>query len=212
MWRFHGSLTNIVTVGIIHSISSGTAQTSRVGYPNNHEFSLFCASLFFDSRRLDSICPELLSLQAIQHSSLPQRHPAMTPARRRSTSGRPGSVLLVLQYRDRLSLGENRARLGFAAFHWSIAVRYDEYHRFDVTDGIVQDKFGNDINPERNWLYRHQVSTTLTEITRHLGAIKIGQVSRKEQPQDLELLFKTSRCRSRKQIRSRIASAGHEMP
>lgn len=118
----------------------------------------------------------------------------------------------MLQYRDRLSLGENRARLGFAAFHWSIAVRYDEYHRFDVTDGIVQDKFGNDINPERNWLYRHQVSTTLTEITRYLGAIKIGQVSRKEQPQDLELLFKKSRCRSRKQIRSRIASAGHEMP
>lgn len=101
-------------------------------------------------------------------------------------------VLVCLQYRDRLSLGENRTRLGFAAFHWSVIIPFSkEYHRFDVTDGIILNTAGEDANPSRNWIYRHQVTTTLTDIPRYLGAVRIGRLGSSTTPDVLQQSFET---------------------
>lgn len=96
----------------------------------------------------------------------------------RSKKNNP-AVLVGLQYRGRLSLGENRTRLGPAAFHWSIIIRIpthqQQFHRFDVTDGIVMNEAGTeDLNPRREWVFRHQASSTFAEIPRYLGAVEIG--------------------------------------
>ncbi|KAK0650187.1 hypothetical protein DIS24_g7095 [Lasiodiplodia hormozganensis] len=99
------------------------------------------------------------------------------------------SILIGLQYRGHLSLGEHRARLGFAAYHWSIIIvtptnpttgarsNQHEFHRFDVTDGIVLDDAGTDVNPDRDWIFRRQTSNSLLEITRYLGAVRVGKIS-----------------------------------
>ncbi|KAB2572860.1 putative serine threonine protein kinase protein [Lasiodiplodia theobromae] len=91
------------------------------------------------------------------------------------------SILIGLQYRGHLSLGEHRARLGFAAYHWSIVITpatgaRSEFHRFDVTDGIVLDDAGTDVNPDRDWIFRRQTSSSLLEITRYLGAVRVGKI------------------------------------
>lgn len=96
------------------------------------------------------------------------------------------SILIGLQYRGHLSLGEHRARLGFAAYHWSIIIitpttgarsNQHEFYRFDVTDGIVLDDAGTDVNPDRDWIFRRQTSSSLLEITRYLGAVRVGKIS-----------------------------------
>lgn len=88
-------------------------------------------------------------------------------------------ILLGIQYRDKLSVGPNRVRLGQRAFHWSIIVVVDsQYHRFDVTDGVIIDPVTlQDINPDRLWVYRHNVSDSLLAIPRYLGSIQINQKS-----------------------------------
>lgn len=96
------------------------------------------------------------------------------------------NILIGLQYRGHLSLGEHRARLGFAAYHWSIIItptvgarsnQHELIHRFDVTDGIVLDDAGTDVNPDRDWVFRRQTSSSLLEITRYLGAVRVGKIS-----------------------------------
>ncbi|KAF2222494.1 hypothetical protein BDZ85DRAFT_263755 [Elsinoe ampelina] len=90
--------------------------------------------------------------------------------------------LVTLQYRDRHSVGAERQRLGLSAFHWSVAVHIQtgdkhQYHRYDVTDAIILNDAGEDINPDRNWVYRHQTTNTLTEVVRYLGAVRIPSAS-----------------------------------
>lgn len=84
-------------------------------------------------------------------------------------------VLVGLQYRDRLSVGQSRIDLGYHAYHWSVLVFDGQYHRFDITDGIVQDPITfEDVNPNRVWMHRHLTSKTLLEIPRYLGSVRIG--------------------------------------
>ncbi|KAF2141288.1 uncharacterized protein K452DRAFT_37620 [Aplosporella prunicola CBS 121167] len=106
------------------------------------------------------------------------------------------SILIGLHYRGRLSLGEHRARLGFAAFHWSIIIvgtpsDPHKIHRFDVTDGFIFNDDGTDANPTRDWIFQHQTTNSLAEITRYLGAVRVGKVlaPRMSAAEELKLFF-----------------------
>lgn len=90
-------------------------------------------------------------------------------------------VFVSLHHRDALSVGNNRQRLGHAAFHWGILIcpkssnRADCY-AFDVSDGIVLDSVHRvNLNPEGNWLFREkQVDPKMS--VRRLGRVMIGKV------------------------------------
>ncbi|KAF4547530.1 Hypothetical protein D9617_40g012690 [Elsinoe fawcettii] len=105
--------------------------------------------------------------------------------------------LVTLQYRDRHSVGEERKRLGLSAFHWSVTIHLatggdHQYHRYDVTDAIILNEVGEDINPDRNWVYRHQTTSTLTEVVRYLCAVRIpsARPAHEWSVEDLDSFFK----------------------
>lgn len=65
-----------------------------------------------------------------------------------------------------------------------------QYHRFDVTDGIVLSPITHhDTNPDRVWVYRHNVSDSLSRIPRYLGSIQINQKPLDATIDDLETMF-----------------------
>lgn len=92
--------------------------------------------------------------------------------------GNKRRVFVSLHYRGGLSLGENRQRLSYAAYHWGIIIAPKVYkegdcYTFDVSDAARPDPETRiDLNPNHEWGFRSNptVSGSL------LGLIMIGKI------------------------------------
>ncbi|KAJ5550595.1 hypothetical protein N7535_001462 [Penicillium sp. DV-2018c] len=89
-------------------------------------------------------------------------------------------VFLSLHHRYALSIGENRQRLGHAAYHWGILIapkrsKGPDCYAFDATDGIILDS-GRDLNPEGNWHFREKANHNPEKDGHFLGRVMIGKV------------------------------------
>lgn len=69
-------------------------------------------------------------------------------------------IFLSIHYRGALSLGENRQRPGYTAYHWGILISPKVYkeqdcYTFDVSDAAVPDPETRlDHNPSYEWRFR----------------------------------------------------------
>ncbi|KFY66079.1 hypothetical protein V496_02221 [Pseudogymnoascus sp. VKM F-4515 (FW-2607)] len=88
-------------------------------------------------------------------------------------------VFVSIYHRGGLSLGENRQRLGYSAYHWGIVISPKVYKEqdcyiFDLSDAARPDPETRvDHNPNHEWIFRSNptVSGSL------LGLIMIGKIS-----------------------------------
>ncbi|CAG8151161.1 unnamed protein product [Penicillium salamii] len=91
-------------------------------------------------------------------------------------------VFLALHHRGNLSIGENRQRLGHAAYHWGILVspkisKGPDCYVFDVSDGPLLDSVNRvNRNPEGNWRFRGNANIDPKEYGNLLGKVMIGKV------------------------------------
>ncbi|KAJ5706321.1 hypothetical protein N7536_002010 [Penicillium majusculum] len=92
-------------------------------------------------------------------------------------------VFLSIQHRNSLSVGENRQRLGYAAYHWGILIcskksKASSCYFFDMSDGVLLEDSPNrvNLNPEFNWLFREKQISVPTTSARLLGMVMIGKV------------------------------------
>jgi hypothetical protein len=91
-------------------------------------------------------------------------------------------LMVSIYHRDECSLGQNRNRLGSAAFHWAIFVRPknskgNDVRIIDVTDSpIVDPQTLQDLNPSHDWRFRVKPQVDPSKTTRILGAIMIGKL------------------------------------
>ncbi|KAE8148038.1 hypothetical protein BDV25DRAFT_159097 [Aspergillus avenaceus] len=91
-------------------------------------------------------------------------------------------VMVTINHRDRLSLREHRAQLGFAAYHWGILIqpkntKGSDSSTYDVSDAAMPDPHTRvDHNPNRDWIFRpkHRVNAELSG--RLLGRVMVGKV------------------------------------
>jgi hypothetical protein len=90
-------------------------------------------------------------------------------------------VFITIHHRNTLSLGPNRERLGYAAYHWGILIAPKgstgpDCHAFDVTDGADPDPQARvDRNPDRNWFFRRK-HVNWKSSAHLLGKAMIGKV------------------------------------
>lgn len=102
-------------------------------------------------------------------------------------------VFVSIHYRGALSLGENRQRLGYAAYHWGILILpkvYEERdcYSFDVSDAARPDPETRiDYNPNHDWIFRSNptVSGNL------LGLIMIGKLPNETDISEIRTLLKS---------------------
>lgn len=91
-------------------------------------------------------------------------------------------VYVGIYFRDEFSIGDNRRRLGYAAFHWGIIMQPKVLcgpcsYAFDVSNGVRLDpNTMTDLNPNRAWYFRSRPNVNPNNSTHLLGGIMIGQV------------------------------------
>jgi hypothetical protein len=91
-------------------------------------------------------------------------------------------VFVTLHCRDEASLGENRQRFGYAAYHWGILISPKfstgrDCCAYDVTNAAHPDPVTRvDFNPDRNWFFRATTNVNPMASTRLLGRVMIGKV------------------------------------
>jgi hypothetical protein len=98
---------------------------------------------------------------------------------RSETMSNKRRVFVSIHYRGALSPGENRQRLGYAAYHWGILISPKVYkerdcYTFDVSDAARPDPETRvDLNPNHEWIFRSNptVSGSL------LGLVMIGKIA-----------------------------------
>ncbi|KAJ5373284.1 hypothetical protein N7517_005290 [Penicillium concentricum] len=104
-------------------------------------------------------------------------------------------LFLALYHRGELSLGENRKRLGFSAYHWSILVldtKHDRYHAYDVTDGSSPDPLiRRDLNPDFQWTYRVKNNVHPESCDSLLIRMAIGEVNDGIGPETIKMLLQS---------------------
>ena len=101
-------------------------------------------------------------------------------------------VMVTIHHRGRLSLRENRTRLGRSAYHWGILIqpknpKHHDSNALDVSDGIAVDPVTHrDLNPNLEWNFRAKadVSGSL------LGRVVIGKVPNKVTNAEIEALLR----------------------
>lgn len=91
-------------------------------------------------------------------------------------------VFVTIQYRDELSLGENRQKLGYAAYNWGILISPKvsagkDCYAFDVSDAARPDPETRvDCNPNRDWVFRSKPNVDPLFSGHVLGRVMIGKV------------------------------------
>ncbi|OJZ80909.1 hypothetical protein ASPFODRAFT_704145 [Aspergillus luchuensis CBS 106.47] len=91
-------------------------------------------------------------------------------------------VLISIHHRDESSLGDNRPRLGFSAFHWGFLIQPkhssgDDTDAYDISDASVPDPITRlDTNPNHDWKFRVKKRVDIMGSGRLLGRIMIGKV------------------------------------
>ncbi|KAJ5542478.1 hypothetical protein N7535_004899 [Penicillium sp. DV-2018c] len=104
-------------------------------------------------------------------------HKSTTPIQAQSTY----TLFLEVHHRNELSLGDNRRRLGFSAYHWSILLfdkENNRFHVYDITDGSSQDRLKRcELNPDHEWTYRVKSDVNPDACESRLIRMTIGEVS-----------------------------------
>ncbi|KAF4547529.1 Hypothetical protein D9617_40g012680 [Elsinoe fawcettii] len=97
--------------------------------------------------------------------------------------GNKRRVLVALYHRDQESLGQNRQRLGYAAYHWAILIipksgAGPDAWVFDVTNGVrlSQGLDRRDLNPHGDWWYRSRADVVKERSSHLLGMAMIGKL------------------------------------
>lgn len=92
-------------------------------------------------------------------------------------------VFVSLHHRYALSIGENRQRFNYAAYHWGILIcpkkkpNGPDSHAFDVSDGILLHPTHRvDLNPDGNWLFRAEANANPDDNSHLLGRVMIEKV------------------------------------
>ena len=108
-------------------------------------------------------------------------------------------IVVALYHRDRLSLGDNRKRLGYEAYHWGILVMPKKPPRtdgrpgcnaYDATDITVTDpKTRRDLNPDNDWFFRPQHHINPSSTGRLIGRIIVGKLPRNVADSDIDNLL-----------------------
>ncbi|CAG7968315.1 unnamed protein product [Penicillium salamii] len=99
-----------------------------------------------------------------------------------SPSKEPYDVVLTLHHRGELSLGDNRRRLGFSAYHWGILLVPKEgdkrlCYAFDTTNAAIPDTMQRiNLNPDFKWVYRVKNNVNPDESESLLIRIEIGEL------------------------------------
>ncbi|KAJ5787151.1 hypothetical protein N7457_002141 [Penicillium paradoxum] len=104
-------------------------------------------------------------------------------------------IFLALHHRGELSLGNERRRLGFAAYHWAILVSdtaTNRFHAFDVTDGSSPDPLvRRDLNPDFQWTYRVKSDVHPDSCESLLIRMAIGEVKDGLGPETIKILLQS---------------------
>ena len=101
-------------------------------------------------------------------------------------------IFVSMYFRDELSVGHYRNRLGTSAYHWGILIRpkYSRGHdtqAFDTTNGVRLDGENmNDFNPDRDWYFRSNEHVNPANNTHILGGIMIGKIRHEIQNSQIE--------------------------
>lgn len=91
-------------------------------------------------------------------------------------------VFVSLHHRDSPSLGGNRQRLGYAAYHWGILISPKnskglDCYAFDVSDGLILDPVNRlNCNEGYNWHFREKVNVDPTQGGHLIGMVMVGKV------------------------------------
>jgi hypothetical protein len=96
-------------------------------------------------------------------------------------------VMLTIHHRDELSLGPNRARLGYATYHWGILIqpkksKGSDSNAYDVSDGAF--------NPNFEWRFRATRGVDPLRSGRLLGRVMIGKVSNNVADTQIEAILR----------------------
>lgn len=76
--------------------------------------------------------------------------------------------MLTIHHRDELSLGSNRTRLGYAAYHWGILTqpkkpKGSDSNACDISNGTRPDPMTRqDLNPNYDWQFWPNLRVDLT--------------------------------------------------
>lgn len=145
-------------------------------------------------RAVSYLCPGLLS----------HEESFMNPANMNKRNKR--RVAIALYHRDRLSLGANRAKLGFEAYHWGILVmpkqstsstsrRTRRRHplkcnAYDATDlPIIDPITRQDSNPNLEWFFRPQHGIDPSATGRLIGRVIVGKLPPTTTDSDIDALL-----------------------
>jgi len=91
-------------------------------------------------------------------------------------------LYVSIHHRDESSLGDNRVRLGYNAFHWGILITPKKSNgpdslAFDVSDGAKPDPVTRqDTNSDYNWIFRSKTQVDPIRSGRLIGRVLIGKV------------------------------------
>src|SRR5688572_962341 len=102
-------------------------------------------------------------------------------------------VVLALYHRGRLSLGDNRARFGYEAYHWTILITRKHTHSkcnaYDAADIATLDPTtGDDLNPNRNWVFRAQHDIDPAANGKLIGRVSVGKLPKGTSDDTLDAL------------------------
>lgn len=123
--------------------------------------------------------------QALTHQK-PREPPQATPGVRTYTNMRnKRRVAIALYHRGRLSLGDERTRLGYEAYHWGILIMSKhgisnkklDCDAYDATDMAVNNpETRENLNPSHDWFFRSQRRIDPSGTGRMIGRIIVGKL------------------------------------
>lgn len=106
-------------------------------------------------------------------------------------------VVVALYHRNKLSIGDNRTRLGYEAYHWGILIMPkassgDDLicNAFDATDMVVVDpETRQNLNPNHDWFFRAQHDIDPAATGRMVGCIIVGKLPKNVSDSTIESLL-----------------------
>lgn len=105
-------------------------------------------------------------------------------------------LFISIHHRDEVSFQEG-IRGTFRAYHWGLLLAPKKSSgrdstAYDVSDGLRLDsETGKDLNPGRDWHFRHKGSVDPLGSGRLIGRVMIGKVPPQTTDDDLEKLFRS---------------------
>jgi hypothetical protein len=105
-------------------------------------------------------------------------------------------VMLTIHHRDELSLGPNRVRLGYAAYHWGILIqpkkpKGSDSNAYDVSNGARPDPVTRqELNPNFEWRFRANRGVDPLRSGHLLGRVMIGKVSNNVSDAQIEAILR----------------------